>query len=55
MFSGTQALHILARGSDGLYYDPATGVRNNDWGNPTAEQFKPLSDYTFAGLWLVIS
>lgn len=44
-FLARKHFHILARGSDGLYYDPATGVRNNDWGNPTAEQFKPLSDY----------
>lgn len=55
VFSGPQALHILARGSDGRYYDPATGVRNNDWGNPTAEQFEAFSGYEFAGLWLVIS
>ncbi|MFA3763038.1 hypothetical protein V1951_22680 [Yersinia sp. 2544 StPb PI] len=53
--SGPQALHMLARGSDGLYYDPATGVRDNDWGNPTAELFEQLSGYEFVGLWLVIS
>ncbi|EEQ05490.1 hypothetical protein [Yersinia bercovieri] len=53
--SGPQALHMLARGSDGLYYDPATGIRNNDWGNPTLAEFQQQSGYEFAGLWLTIS
>ena len=53
--SGPQTLHILARGSDGLYYDPATGLRDNDWGDPTLAAFEQDSGYEFAGLWLTIS
>ncbi len=53
--SGLHALHILARDSDGLYYDPGTGIRDNDWGDPTVDKFKQESGYEFAGLWLTIS
>ncbi|EEQ10320.1 hypothetical protein ymoll0001_210 [Yersinia mollaretii ATCC 43969] len=53
--SGPQELHMLARGSDGLYYDPNTGIRNNDWGNPMLSLFQQHSDYEFAGLWLTLS
>jgi hypothetical protein len=55
MTSGPHALHILARDSDGLYYDPGTGIRDNDWGDPTVDKFKQESGYEFAGLWLTIS
>jgi hypothetical protein len=48
-------LHMVARGSDGNYYDPGNGSLGNDWGDPDAGGFFAASNYTFTGLWLVLS
>ncbi|BAP56715.1 hypothetical protein THII_2418 [Thioploca ingrica] len=50
-------LHMLGRGSNGDYYDPATGTLNNNWGNPDAPGFGGATGgmYEFTGLWLVLN
>ncbi|MDD5411405.1 MAG: hypothetical protein PHF31_08325 [Methylobacter sp.] len=53
--NGGGGLHMLARGSDGNYYDPGNGSLGNTWGDPTLPGFNAASGYTFAGLWLVLS
>ncbi|NEY26833.1 hypothetical protein G4V03_01615 [Escherichia coli] len=52
--NGSGGLHFIARGSNGLYYDPATGIRTLNWGDPTLAAFVE-SGYVFSGLWMVIS
>ena len=53
--NGFGGLHFVARGSNGLYYDPATGVRSLDWGDPQLMTFVINSGYAFSGLWLVLT
>lgn len=53
--NGGGGLHMLSRGSDGNYYDPANGSLGNAWGDPTLPGFNAASGYTFTGLWLVLS
>jgi len=49
-------LHWLARGSNGLYYDPRDGTLNNNWGGILPRGYlAPIGPYFFAGLWIVIS
>ncbi|HEY8036682.1 MAG TPA: hypothetical protein VIF37_13970 [Methylobacter sp.] len=48
-------LHMLARGADGNYYDPADGSLGNNWGDPDSGGFNAASNYMFTGLWLVLS
>ena len=52
--NGSGGLHFIARGSNGLYYDPATGICTRNWGDPTLAAFVE-SGYVFSGLWMVIS
>ncbi|HTN17118.1 MAG TPA: hypothetical protein VL092_05525 [Chitinophagaceae bacterium] len=47
-------LHWVAQGSNGLFYDPGDGSLNNAWAPVnTGDPMGP--NYTFAGLWMVIS
>jgi hypothetical protein len=47
-------LHWVAQGSNGQFYDPANGSLNNNWAPVnTGDAMGP--NYTFAGLWIVIS
>jgi len=47
-------LHWVSQGSDGLCYDPADGSVNNAWAPVnTGDAMGP--NYTFAGLWMVIT
>jgi hypothetical protein len=47
-------LHWVAQGSNGNFYDPADGSINNNWAPVnTGNAMGP--NYTFSGLWMVIS
>lgn len=50
---GAGALHWLAQGSDGQFYDPAHGTLDNVW-NPVNTGDQMGANYTFTGLWMVI-
>ena len=47
-------LHWLAHGSNGDFYDPGNGTLNNNW-NPANTKDPMGPNYTFTGLWMVIS
>ena len=47
-------LHWVAQGSDGQFYDPADGSLNNAWA-PVNTGDAMGANYTFSGLWMVIS
>ena len=47
------ALHWLACGSNGDFYDPANGTLNNNW-NPVNTR-DPMGGYNFTGLWMEIT
>lgn len=47
-------LHWVAQGSNGNFYDPGNGTTNNAW-NPVNTGDAMGANYTFAGLWLVIT
>ncbi len=47
-------LHWVAQGSDGLCYDPGDGNLNHNWAPVnTGDAMGP--NYTFSGLWIVVS
>lgn len=46
--------HWVVQGSDGLFYDPADGSLNNDWGTTSSFGEKLGPKYIFAGIWIVI-
>lgn len=51
------ALHIVARGSDGGYYDPGDGSLDNMWGDPDKQGFSVATgkNYSFGGVWMTIN
>lgn len=46
--------HWVARGSNGLYYDPADGVNTHTWVNPGGAG-TALGPHTFSGLWMSVT